>query len=549
MNKKNQPIIVTYALPYANGQLHLGHMLGAVQTDIWTRTQRLTGTTCYFICGDDAHGTPIMLHAQKLEIAPEELIAKYLISHQSDFLDFNISTDNYYTTHSNENKELAEKIYLELKNNNLITVKNIKQAYDEAKQMFLPDRFIKGTCPKCKAEDQYGDSCEVCGSTYLPSELINPKSVLSDTTPIERDSEHYFFELPKLEDFLKKWTTDNHLQPEVAHKMAEWFEAGLKNWDISRDEPYFGFKIPGTENKYFYVWLDAPIGYIASFKNFCEKNNLKFADFWQENSNHQLIHFLGKDITYFHALFWPAMLHATKLKTPDKVYVHGFLTINGKKMSKSRGTFINARDYLEQAQPDYLRYYFAAKLNNKVEDFDLSTEDFVNRVNADLINKIVNIASRSAKFINKFFDNKLSNKLDNTGEELFKSFIAKKQKIIDLYLNREYSQAIKEIMALADLANQYIDNQKPWILAKDENTRDEVQNICTVSLNLFKILINYLTPVVPELAEKSYQFLNIKFDSWNDIDSKLLNHEIQEFKPLMNRLNLDDVKKIFDRSE
>ncbi len=528
-------ILVTSALPYANGHLHLGHLVEHIQTDIWVRVQRMLGHHCISICGDDAHGTPIMLKAEQLGITPEALTSQMQQSHEQDFLQFGIHYDCYHTTHSEENRVLAEQIYTRLQARGDIVKKTISQAYDPVKSIFLPDRYVKGTCPHCKASDQYGDSCEVCGATYSPTDLIDPVSAISGAKPIEKESEHYFFDLLRYETFLKKWTHSGCLQPEVAKKLDEWFEAGLKAWDISRDAPYFGFLIPGTEDKYFYVWLDAPIGYMASFKKYCTQANIDFDDYWGADSKAELYHFVGKDIVYFHALFWPAMLSGSEHRLPTAIFTHGFLTVNGQKMSKSRGTFIEARRYLEHLNPAYLRYYFAAKLNGRTEDLDLNFDDFVNRINADLVGKVVNIASRCAGFINKRFANRLSMTLD--APDLYQQVLSARQTIQSAYLDRDYAKAIRQIMECADQINQYIDAQKPWVLAKDDTQLPRVQTICTMGLNLFRILMTYLKPVLPKMAEEVELFLNDQPLMWHSVDAPLLNHDIQTFVPLMTRVD------------
>lgn len=531
----SRDILVTTALPYANGDLHLGHLVEHIQADIWVRFQKMRDNKCYFVCGDDAHGTPIMLLAEKLGITPEELIKQVYARHQQDFKDFQISFDNFYTTHSEENYQLACEIYEKLKAAGKIFTKVIRQAFDPVKNIFLPDRFVKGTCPRCSTPDQYGDNCENCGATYSPLDLKDPISVLSGATPIGKDSEHYFFDLPALEDFLKDWTgAENRLQSSVANKLQEWFKTGLQYWDISRDAPYFGFKIPGTEDKYFYVWLDAPIGYIASFKNFCDKSGENFAHYWHKNSSTELYHFIGKDIVYFHTLFWPAMLKSADYRLPNAVYVHGYLTVNGQKMSKSRGTFIKARTYLNHLAVEYIRYYFAAKLNNTVEDIDLNLADFKARVNADLVGKLINLASRSASFINKHFANQLAIELDNN--ELFDHFAKQQENIATAYESRDYGQAIRLIMELADQANQYVDQQKPWHLIKDETRKEDVQKICTQILNHFRQLMIYLKPVLPQLAQQAEQFLQVEPMQWHDVSKPLLKHTIQIYQPLLQRI-------------
>ncbi len=532
-------MLVTSALPYANGNLHLGHLVEHIQTDIWVRTNKMLGHECISICGDDAHGTPIMLKAKQLGITPLELTIAMQKSHEEDFARFNIDYDCYHTTHSPENEEIASYIYKRLEENGDIEKRTISQAFDPIENIFLPDRYVKGTCPKCKAPDQYGDSCEVCGATYTPLDLLDPVSAISGATPTQKESEHYFFKLQNYKEILQAWLASGCLQDEVFNKLNEWFATGLKEWDISRDAPYFGFLIPGTENKYFYVWLDAPIGYMASFKKYCDLHNQSFAEFWNKDAKTELYHFVGKDIIYFHALFWPAMLYGSGHRLPTSIFTHGFLTINGHKMSKSRGTFIEAKKYLEYLEPEHLRYYFAAKLNGKVEDIDLNFSDFFNRVNADLVGKIVNIASRLAGFMQKKFANQLSNSLVNQG--LYAEVLASKQPIIDAYVNRDYAKAIRQIMECADKVNQYIDAEKPWILAKDENMLTKVQEVCTQGLNLFKILITYLKPVLPEMARKSEEFLNIDSLDWQNIEKPLLDHTINNFIPLMLRV---DQKKI-----
>ncbi|MCF6210826.1 MAG: methionine--tRNA ligase [Gammaproteobacteria bacterium] len=538
-------ILVTSALPYANGAIHLGHMVEHIQTDIWVRFQKMRGHQCLYVCADDAHGTPIMLRAEREGITPEELIARVKEEHEADFADFGIGFDNYHTTHSEENRELAENIYLRLKESGHIAVRTIKQAYDPVKEMFLPDRFLKGECPRCGARDQYGDNCEACGATYSTAELKNPVSVVSGATPIEKESEHHFFKLPNFENMLRDWIRSGHLQPEVANKLAEWFESGLQEWDISRDAPYFGFKIPGTEDKYFYVWLDAPMGYFASFKNLCDKHDdLDFDAFLGKNSldkdsDTELYHFIGKDIIYFHALFWPAILHGAGLRTPTAIFAHGFLTVGGQKMSKSRGTFINARAYLDHLNPEYLRYYFAAKLSSRIDDIDLSFDDFSARVNSDLVGKVVNIASRCAGYISK----KCNGQLSATCSEpaLYQRFVDTGEQIAALYEQREFSHAMREIMALADIANQYIDEQKPWLLAKSEDTTQQAQDVYSTGINLFRVLMTWLKPVLPEMACEAQDFLNIDTMDWHDCGQPLSDHRIDRFKPLMTRVEQEKI--------
>ena len=545
----NEPrhLLVTSALPYANGAIHLGHLVEYIQTDIWVRFQKMQGHETIYVCADDAHGTPIMLRAQNEGISPEELVARTDREHRADFADFHVEFDNYHSTHSEENRQLAETIYGRLKDAGHIHSRTIKQAYDPLKEMFLPDRFIKGECPRCGAADQYGDNCEVCGATYSPTELKNPVSVISGATPIEKESEHYFFKLGDFEAMLQAWTQGKHTQPEIANKLNEWFEAGLQDWDISRDAPYFGFEIPDAPGKYFYVWLDAPIGYMASFKQYCDRHGIDFNAWWDKDSEHEVFHFIGKDIAYFHTLFWPAMLAGSGYRTPTAVFCHGFLTVNGQKMSKSRGTFITARTYLEQLNPEYLRYYFAAKLGNGIDDIDLNLEDFQQRVNSDLVGKVVNIASRCAGFINKKFAGQLSGKIAEP--ELYARFVEASDRIAALYENREFSHAVREIMALADHANQYIDTQKPWVLAKESGKEQQVQDVCSMGLNLFRVLITYLKPVLPKLAEASEAFLNIDPLRWKDVRTPLTKHTINKFKPLMTRVEKDKVDAMVDASK
>ena len=540
-------ILVTSALPYANGSIHLGHMVEYIQTDIWVRFQKMRGHECHYVCADDAHGTPIMLRAQNEGITPEQLISDVSKEHQADFADFAIGFDNYHSTHSDENRALASQIYLANRDAGHIESRTISQAYDPEKEMFLPDRFIRGECPKCGAADQYGDNCEACGATYEPTELKNPVSAVSGATPITKESEHYFFKLGNFEKTLQEWTHSDHLQPEVTRKLGEWFDSGLQDWDISRDAPYFGFEIPDTDNKFFYVWMDAPIGYLASFKNYCEREGVDFNEFMKPDSDTEMVHFIGKDIIYFHALFWPAMLEGAGFRQPDNIYAHGFLTVDGKKMSKSRGTFIKARTYLDHLNPEYLRYYFAAKLGNGIDDIDLSLEDFQTRINADLVGKVVNIASRCAGFISKRFDGKLTNTLSEPG--LFTDFSNQAEAIAKRYEAREYGQAMREIMALADRANVYIDEMKPWVLAKEAGKEDQVQAICSMGINLFRVLIAYLKPVLPRTAEQAEAFLNIEPLQWSDIATPLLGHQINKFKPLMTRIEQDKLDAIVSDSK
>ncbi|KAF3976872.1 MAG: methionine--tRNA ligase [Methylococcales symbiont of Iophon sp. n. MRB-2018] len=541
-------ILVTSALPYANGPIHLGHLVEYIQTDIWVRFQKQRGNNCIYVCADDTHGTPIMLRADDEGISPDQLIAQIEQEHRADFNDFDVLFDNYHSTHSEENKGLSELIYTRLRDAGHISKRTITQSFDPVKNMFLPDRFIKGDCPKCAAKDQYGDNCEACGATYSPTDLKNAVSVVSGEKPIEKDSEHYFFNLADFTDMLKDWTTaEGHLQPEVKNKMAEWLENGLQQWDISRDAPYFGFEIPDAPGKYFYVWMDAPVGYMASFKNFCKKQNLDFDAFWGKDSDVELYHFIGKDIIYFHALFWPAMLSGAGFRTPSAVFAHGFLTVNGEKMSKSRGTFIKARTYLEHLNPEYLRYYFAAKLTNSIDDLDLNFDDFSQRVNSDLVGKVVNIASRCSGFIKKRFDGKLS--ASCAEPDLFQRFIDANEPIAELYENREFGKAMREIMALADKANQYIENKKPWLVAKEEGKDAELHAICSMGINCFRLLVAYLKPVIPVLAKNTESFLNIEPQVWPADAQPLLDHAINPFKPLMTRVEADKIDAIVEASK
>ncbi|MEK9496320.1 methionine--tRNA ligase [Photorhabdus sp. P32] len=539
MSQVAKKLLVTCALPYANGPIHLGHMLEHIQADIWVRFQRMRGKEVHFICADDAHGTPIMLKAQQMGIAPEEMIATVNQEHHQDFTGFSVSYDNYHSTHSEENQALSTKIYLELKKNGHIKSRTISQLYDPEKNMFLPDRFVKGSCPKCKAEDQYGDNCEVCGSTYSPTELINPRSAVSGATPEMRETEHFFFDLPAFSNMLQAWTRSGALQEQVANKMQEWFESGLQQWDITRDAPYFGFEIPDAPGKYFYVWLDAPIGYMGSFQNLCDKRgNLSFDEFWAKDSTTDLYHFIGKDIVYFHSLFWPAMLEGSGYRKPTNVFVHGYVTVNGAKMSKSRGTFIKASTYLDHLDADCLRYYYAAKLSARIDDIDLNLEDFVQRVNSDIVNKVVNLASRNAGFINKRFNGKLADKLADPA--LYQQFIDGAKVIAEEFNNREFSKAIREIMALADLANRYVDEQAPWVVAKEEGRDADLQAICSMGINLFRVLMTFLKPVLPSLAERAEAFLNTEL-TWHGIEQPLLDHQVSAFKALFNRIDMDKV--------
>ncbi|WP_394753598.1 methionine--tRNA ligase [Crenothrix sp.] len=544
----NRKILVTSALPYANGPIHLGHLVEYIQTDIWVRFQKQRGHQCYFVCADDTHGTPIMLKADSLGISPEGLIAQVGKEHLDDFTAFDVAFDNYHSTHSVENKDFSALIYTRLRDAGHISSRTITQAYDPVKNMFLSDRFIKGECPKCAALDQYGDGCEVCGATYAPTELKNAVSAISGAKPVEKNSVHYFFNLADFADMLKDWTTaPGHLQPEVRNKMGEWLDGGLQQWDISRDAPYFGFEIPDAPGKYFYVWLDAPIGYMASFKNLCDKQGLNFDAFWAKDSTAELYHFIGKDIIYFHALFWPAMLSGAELRTPSAVFAHGFLTVNGEKMSKSRGTFIKARTYLDHLNPEYLRYYFAAKLSAGVDDIDLNFDDFSQRVNSDLVGKVVNIASRCSGFMAKRFANQLSTTCSEP--VLFQDFIDANVQIAEFYEAREFGKAMREIMALADKANQYIDEKKPWVIAKEEGRDTELQDVCTMGINLFRLLAVYLKPVTPRLAAGAELFLNAPITGWAAELRPLLNHALNDFVPLMTRVDTDKIAAIIEDSK
>ncbi|MEM0673136.1 methionine--tRNA ligase [Dickeya oryzae] len=547
MTQVANKILVTCALPYANGPIHLGHMLEHIQADIWVRYQRMRGNQVHFICADDAHGTPIMLKAQQMGVAPEQMIATVSQEHQQDFAGFNISYDNYHSTHSEENRELSGLIYRRLKENGFIKNRTISQLFDPEKSMFLPDRFVKGTCPKCKAPDQYGDNCEVCGATYSPTELIDPKSAVSGATPVMRESEHFFFDLPAFSDMLQSWTRSGALQEQVANKMQEWFDAGLQQWDITRDAPYFGFEVPDAPGKYFYVWLDAPIGYMGSFKNLCDKRgDLSFDEFWRKDASTELYHFIGKDIVYFHSLFWPAMLEGSGFRKPTNLFVHGYVTVNGAKMSKSRGTFIKADTYLKHLDADCLRYYYAAKLSSRIDDIDLNLEDFVQRVNADIVNKVVNLASRNAGFINKRFDGQLADSLADPA--LYQTFIDAAQTIAEAYSSRESGKAIREIMALADLANRYVDEQAPWVVAKQEGRDADLQAICSMGINLFRVLMTYLKPVLPSLAERAEAFLQTEL-RWDSLSQPLTNHRVGAFKALFNRIDIAQVQGIVDASK
>ncbi|MCP4388723.1 MAG: methionine--tRNA ligase [Gammaproteobacteria bacterium] len=547
MSSETRQIVVTSALPYANGPIHIGHMLEYVQTDIWARFQKLRGHECIYVCADDAHGTPIMLRAQAEGVTPEQLIERMHKEHLRDFTDFGVAFDNYYSTHSEENRYFAEYIYTQLREAGHIRRRVISQAFDPKAEMFLPDRFIKGDCPNCGAGGQYGDNCENCGATYASTDLKNPVSVVSGETPIEKDSEQYFFKLEDFEDMLKAWFAAGHVQTEIANKMNEWLDEGLLDWDISRNAPYWGFEIPDAPGKYFYVWLDAPIGYMASFKNWCEASGQDFDHYWNKDSETELIQFVGKDIARFHTMFWPAMLHGAGFRKPSAVHCHGFLTVDGQKMSKSRGTFIMARTYLDHLNPEYLRYYFAAKLGPGIDDIDLNLEDFTARVNSDLVGKLVNIASRCAGFINKRFDGKLAPKLST--EELSQQYLEAAKGIANYYENREFGKAMRDIMGLADKANQYIDEMQPWVAIKDENRLQEVQDVCSIGLNCFRQLVILLKPVLPRLAAQAEAFLNVEDLKWDDMGDNLLDHAINRFQPLMTRIEPAFIERMIEATK
>ena len=548
MSSKPRKILVSSALPYANGSIHMGHMVEYLQTDIWVRFQKLRGHQCTYVCASDSHGTPIMIKARELGITPEELTESISAEFVRDFADFGVNFDNYHSTHSPENEALTVEMYEALKTRGDIYTKTIEQAYDEKEGIFLPDRFVRGTCPHCKTEDQAGDACENCSKTLSPGDLIDPVSILSGTTPVTRESEHYFFKLSEYGDRLKTWMTAANLDKNVVAKLDEWFEAGLQDWDISRDAPYFGFRIPGTDDKYFYVWLDAPVGYPASFKNLCDRrDDLDFDEYWRPGHDTEVYHFIGKDIMYFHTLFWPAVLEGAGFRTPSGVYAHGFLTVNGQKMSKRRGTFIKARTYLDNLDPNYLRYYYAAKLGPTIDDIDLNLEDFTARVNSDLVGKLVNIASRCAGFINKRFDNRLDDALPN--DALFSRVADASEQIASHYENREFSKAMRLIMSLADEANRYIDENKPWVMIKDESKLADVQATCTQGINMFRSLMIYLAPVLPEIADKARDFLGEDQWHWNDASSPLLSTKINKFKPLLTRVEADKVAKMVEQSK
>ena len=543
---KKRRILVTSALPNANGSIHLGHLMEHIQTDIWVRFQRMRGHECIYVCADDTHGTATMLRAEQLGTTPEALIRDIHREHRADFTDFMISHDNYYSTHSPENQQLSSLIYNRLNDAGQITSRSVDQLYDPEREMFLADRFITGACPRCKTGDQYGDNCEACGATYDATDLINPVSGVSGATPVLKESKHLFFALSNFDGFLGQWTRSGTLQDQVANKLAEWLDAGLQDWDISRDAPYFGFEIPGEPGKYFYVWLDAPIGYMASFRNYCDDNNTSFDDYWNKDSDCELHHFIGKDIVNFHALFWPAMLDTAGFRTPTRVQAHGFVTVDGQKMSKSRGTFINARTYLDHLDPEYLRYYLAAKMSGNVDDLDINLDDFVQRVNSDVVGKVVNIASRCAGFINRQFEGRLSATADNP---LLKEFADTGEVIAAHFERGDYGKALREIMTLADKANRFIDEHKPWVMIKEEGQRDRVWQVCSDGINFFKGLVTCLKPVLPGLAEKSEAFLGLPPLAWSDVAQPLVSHRINKFKPLMTRIEPEKVEAIVSASK
>jgi len=547
MTKQKRNILVSSALPYANGSIHMGHLVEYIQSDIWARFQKLRGHQCTYVCAADAHGTPIMIKARQQGVTPEELVTRVAAEQHEDLKAFGVAFDHFHSTHSDECKQVVYRIYHALNDAGYIYTKVIEQAYDEQENMFLPDRFVRGTCPRCKSEDQYGDACEVCGATYSPNDLIDPISVLSDTTPIWKDSEHYFFRLSEFGDRLRAWMDVADLHPHITSKLEEWFTAGLQDWDISRDAPYFGFRIPGTQDKYFYVWLDAPIGYLASFLYLCaQREDLDFDAYWKPDSPHEVYHFIGKDIVYFHTLFWPAVLEGASFRKPTSVFAHGFLTVNGKKMSKSRGTFINARTYLDNLNPNHLRYYYAAKLGPGMDDIDLNLEDFVARVNSDLVGKLINIASRCAGFISKRFDGRLAAMLED--ESLFTEIAGESEIIAEHYEQREYSKAMRIIMASADKANRYIEIKKPWLMIKDESQLDSVQAVCTQGLNLFRTLMIYLTPVLPALALEVQALFREKAWTWEQASAPLLGQDINRYKPLLTRVEASQVEKMVEQS-
>jgi methionyl-tRNA synthetase len=539
--------MVSSALPYANGYIHMGHLVEYIQSDIWARFQKLRGHKCTYVCAADTHGTPIMIKAREENITPEELVTRVSKEQHEDLQAFDVAFDNFYTTHSEENEQLVVRMFEALRDADHIYTKIVQQAFDEQEKMFLPDRFVRGTCPRCKSEDQYGDACEVCGATYNPSDLIDPMSVLSGTKPVWKESEHYFFRLSAFDERLRKWIEAADLHRNITSKLEEWFEAGLQDWDVSRDAPYFGFLIPGTEDKYFYVWLDAPMGYVASFLNLCNRrDDLDFDEYWMPGHDTEVYHFIGKDIVYFHTLFWPAVLEGAGFRTPDSVFAHGFLTINGTKMSKARGTFINARSYLKYLNPSSLRYYYAAKLGPGMDDIDLNLDDYIARVNSDLVGKLVNIASRCAGFVSKGFDGQLADSLDDP--ELFAEFVAQSETIAEHYERREYSKAMRIVMSLADKANRYIENKKPWVMVKTDDQAGDVQTVCTQGLNMFRTLMIYLTPVIPSLAAESQALFREDPWTWDAAVTPLLAHSISKYKPLLTRVEQSQVDKMVEDS-
>ena len=547
MTAKKKELIVTSALPYANGPLHFGHLLEHIQTDIWVRSQRIIGNDCIYLCASDAHGTPIMMKAEEENVSPEKLVKKYMKEHKNTLEKFQVNHDCYYQTHSEENKKYSELIYNNALKNGYISKQNIKQLFDQERNLFLADRYVQGTCPKCNASKQYGDNCDACGAKYEATELLNPISIFSNKPPIIKESEHLFFSLTKLESEIKEWIDKSSLQDSVNNKLQEWFKDGLMDWDISRDAPYFGFKIPGFEDKFFYVWLDAPIGYIGTLEKYLKdsKNKLSAQDLWSDNSSYEIYHFIGKDILNFHALFWPALLHAAEFKKPSNVFVHGFLTLNGNKMSKSKGNFLLADQYSVELNSDYLRYYLASKLTNKIDDIDFNFEDFQKKVNTDLVGKFINIASRVQKFLNSN-DNKIGADLD---ENLIKDFQNEAIDIFDDFIRLDYSNACKRIMKLADTANQYIDHNQPWILVKESINKKEVIKISSTSMNLFRILNICLEPIIPETAFKIKSYLNLKKDSFDNLKLLIKNHEIQKFEPLIERIDDDKIDKLREASK
>jgi methionyl-tRNA synthetase len=540
-------ILVTSALPYANGPIHLGHLVEYIQTDIWVRLQKMRGHECHYVCADDTHGTPVMLRAEKEGTTPEELIARMQREHEKDLGAFGVEFDQFHSTHAEENRELVEEIYARHLEGGHIATRMVRRFYDPEREMFLPDRYVRGTCPRCGSIDQPGDACDVCGATYTPADLVAPRSVVSGAEPVERESEHYFLQLSDFEEQLRAWATPQRLQPEVVNKLREWFDEGLQDWDISRDDPYFGFPIPGTTGKYFYVWVDAPIGYMASFRVLSRRLGLDFDAFWRRDDEAELYHFIGKDILYFHCLFWPAMLAGAGFRLPTSVFVHGFLTVGGQKMSKSRGTFITARTYLDHLEPDALRYYYAAKLGPNVDDIDLNLDDFVTRVNSDLVGKLVNIASRCAGFLHRQFDGRLGASLDSP--ELFTAAARRGDEIARLYEARDYNRAVREIMALADEANRYIDDKKPWAVAKQKGREAEVQAVCTTGLNLFRTLVTYLKPVIPGIAARAETFLAAGPLRWEDAGEPLLGHAVEPYEPLLLRIERKAVDAIVEASK